>query len=95
MDGLKEISKKRGIPMFIQGTRGAFITRFIDLGKEVAYSVRDLAAVDMQKERRWAELMAEEGVILMFGGRFYISSAHTEADVHRTLECADRVIGKL
>jgi len=95
MDGLKEISKKRGIPMFIQGTRGAFITRFIDLGKEVAYTVRDFAAVDTQKERRWAELMAEEGVILMFGGRFYISSAHTEADVHRTFECADRVMGKL
>jgi glutamate-1-semialdehyde 2,1-aminomutase len=95
MDGLREISKKRGIPMFIQGTRGAFITRFIDLDNEVAYSVRDFAAVDTQKERRWAELMAEEGIILMFGGRFYISSAHTETDVQRTLECADRVMGKL
>jgi len=94
-DGLKEISKRRGIPLFIQGARGVFITRFIDLGKEVAYSVRDFVGVNMQKERRWAELMADEGVILMFGGRFYISSAHSEADVHRTLECADRVMGRL
>jgi glutamate-1-semialdehyde 2,1-aminomutase len=95
MEGLKEISKKRGIPMFLQGTRGAFITRFMDFDKAVAYSVRDFAVVDMQKERRWAELLAEEGVILMFGGRFYISSAHTESDVQRTLECADRAMGKL
>jgi len=51
--------------------------------------------VDTQKERRWAELMAEEGVILMFVGRFYISSAHNEADVDRTLECADRVMRRL
>ncbi len=95
MDGLKEISKRRGIPMFIQGTRGVFITRFIDIGKEVAYSIRDFEGVDTQKERRWAELMAEEGVILMFVGRFYISSAHNEADVDRTLECADRVMRRL
>lgn len=81
--------------MFMQGTRGVFITRFVDIGKDVAYSVRDFAGVDMQKERRWAELMAEEGVILMFGGRFYISSAHSEADVDRTLECADRVMRRL
>ncbi|MFC1915984.1 aspartate aminotransferase family protein, partial [Chloroflexota bacterium] len=94
-DGLKEIGQRRGIPMFIQGTRGVFITRFIDIGKEVAYTVRDFEGVNMQKERRWAELMAEQGVILMFGGRFYISSAHSNADVDRTLECADRVMRKL
>jgi glutamate-1-semialdehyde 2,1-aminomutase len=95
MDGLREISQRRGIPMFLQGTRGVFITRFVDMGKDVAYSVRDFAGVDMQKERRWAERMAEEGVILMFGGRFYISLAHSEADVDRTLECADRVMRRL
>jgi len=81
--------------MFLQGTRGVFVTRFVDMGKEVAYSVRDFAGVDMQKERRLAELMAEEGIILMFGGRFYISSAHTKADVARALECADRVMARL
>jgi len=95
VDGLKEISQRRGIPFFIQGTRGVFLTRFIDIGQEVAYSGKDFAGVDMKKERRWAELMAEEGILLMFGGRFYISSAHTEADVARTLECADRVMSKL
>ncbi len=95
MDGLKEIGKRHGIPLFIQGTRGVFITRFIDIGKEVVYDIRDFALVDMQKERRWAELMAQEGVILMFGGRFYISSAHTGADVSRTLECADSAMSRL
>jgi glutamate-1-semialdehyde 2,1-aminomutase len=95
MDGLKEISRRRGIPLFMQGPRGAFITRFMDIGQEVAYSVRDFAAADMAKERRWAEMMAEEGIILMFGGRFYFSSAHSEADVDRTLECADGVMGRL
>ena len=95
MEGLKEISRRLGIPLFLQGARGVFITRFVDIGREVAYSVRDFAGVDVPKERRWAELMAEEGVILMFGGRFYISSAHTESDVDRTLACAERVMRQL
>lgn len=94
-DGLKEISQRLGIPMFIQGTRGVFITRFMETDREVAYTVTDFAGVDTQKERRWAELMAEEGIILMFGGRFYISSAHTGADVDRTLDGAERVMRKL
>ena len=81
--------------MFIQGTRGVFITRFMETEREVAYTVTDFAGVDTQKERRWAELMAEEGIILMFGGRFYISSAHTGADVDRTLAGAERVMRKL
>ena len=92
-DGLKEISRRLGIPLFIQGTRGVFITRFMETDREVAYTVTDFAGVDTQKERRWAELMAEEGIILMFGGRFYISSAHTGAD--RTLEGAEQVMRKL
>ena len=94
MDGLREMSRRKGIPLFLQGTRGVFITRFMDR-KGAAYTVRDFAAVDAQKERRWAEMMAEEGIILMFGGRFYISSAHTDADIDRALECAERVMGRL
>ena len=94
-DGLKEISRRLGIPLFIQGTRGVFITRFMETDSEVAYSVTDFAGVDAPKERRWAELMAEEGILLMFGGRFYISSAHTGADVDRTLAGAERVMRKL
>ncbi len=94
-DGLREISRRLGIPLFIQGTRGVFITRFMETDKEAAYTVRDFAGVDMQKERRWAELMAEEGILLMFGGRFYISPAHTPEDVARTLEAAERVMRRL
>lgn len=94
-DGLREISRRLGIPLFIQGTRGVFITRFMETDKEVAYTVRDFAGVDMGKERRWAELMAEEGILLMFGGRFYISPAHTPEDVSRTLEAAERVMRRL
>ena len=78
----------------MQGARGILITRFMQSDKVVAYSVRDFAGVDAQKERRWAEMMAEQGILLMFGGRCYFSLAHTEADVDRTLDSADCVLGR-
>lgn len=93
MDGLKEISKRRGIPMLIQGPRGVFFFQFID--REVAYSVRELRGADVEKQNKFRTLLAEEGVLIMWGGRWYVSSGLTMADVDRALECVDRVMGML
>ena len=93
MDGLREISKRRGIPMLIQGPRGVFCCHFID--KEIAYSVRDLKEADLEKQNRFRVLLDEEGVLVMWGGRWYVSAGLTEEDVGRALECADRALGRL
>jgi len=91
--GLKEISRRRGIPTLLQGPRGMFLFQFID--KEVAYSVRDLREADVEKQNRFRTFLAEEGILMMWGGRWYVSACHTEADVDKALECADRVMGRL
>lgn len=93
MDGLKELSKRRGIPMLIQGPRGVFFFQFID--REVAYSVRELRGADVEKQNKFRTLLAEEGVLIMWGGRWYVSSGLTMADVDRALECTDRVMSRL
>jgi glutamate-1-semialdehyde 2,1-aminomutase len=93
MNGLKEISKRRGIPTLIQGPRGVFFYQFID--REIAYSVRDLRGADIEKQNKFRTLLAEEGVLIMWGGRWYVSSGLTRADVDKTLECVDRVMGRL
>jgi glutamate-1-semialdehyde 2,1-aminomutase len=93
MDGMRKISLSRGIPMLIQGCRGAFYTCFVD--KEIAYVEEDVADVDREKSIKFWENMAQEGILFLFGGRWYISAGVTDADVDRTLECADRVLGKL
>ncbi len=95
MDGFREISQRRGIPMFIQGTRGAFNTRLVKLDKEVAYTPRDFAEADITKEQKWFELLAEEGVLIMYVGRWYLCSTLTQADIDRTLECAERALNQL
>jgi len=91
--GLKDISKRHGIPTLLQGPRGAFLFEFID--KEVAYSVRDLKEVDVAKQRKFRTLMLEEGILFFMRGRWYVSGGITEADVDKTLECSDRAMSKL
>ena len=93
MSGLKEISQKQGIPTLIQGPRGVFFYQFIN--KEIAYSVRDLKEADVERQNRFRTFLEEEGVLIMWGGRWYISGALADVDVDKALECADRAMRKL
>lgn len=93
MEGLREISKKHGIPTLVQGPRGVFYFQFID--KDVAYSVRDLKKADVAKQNRFRTLMAEEGVFIMWGGRWYVCGAHTEDDVAAALDAADEAMKRI
>ena len=92
-DGLREISGRRGLPLLIQGPRGVFFTLFVE--KKVAYSVRDLGGVDWEKQDRFYNILVEEGVLLMFGGRWYLSGGLTDADIDKALECTDRAMARL
>ena len=93
MDGLREAGKRHGIPVLVQGTTGAFNLYFTDL--EVAWSVRDVGQSDMVKLDEWREMLAEEGLLLMRGGRWYLCVALGDADVDRALELADHVMARL
>ena len=89
----KEIGKKHGIPMLIQGPRGVFVCEFID--KEVAYSSRDFKGADVKNRMKFTSLMFDEGFFIAPRGRWYVCGAITEADVDKTLEYASRVMSKL
>ena len=91
--GLKDIGKKHGLPILLQRPRGAFLYEFLD--KEVAYGIRDLKDVDPTKQIKFRTLMLEEGILFFKRARWYVSGAITDADVDKTLDCADRAIGKL
>ncbi len=93
MSGLKEICRRLEIPALIQGPRGVFFFQFID--RDIAYSVRDLKDADVAKQNRFRMMLAEEGVLIMWGGRWYVSSALTEEDIDRTLERVERVLRRL
>lgn len=93
MNGLKEISEKKGIPTMVQGPRGVFLCGFID--REIAYSVRDLKGADVEKQNKFRTLLAEEGVLIMWGGRWYVSGGLTPDDVDKVLDRVDHVMSRL
>jgi glutamate-1-semialdehyde 2,1-aminomutase len=93
MSGLKEIAKRMGIPVLIQGPRGVFFFQFID--REIAYSVRDLKDGDVAKQNRFRMMLAAEGILIMWGGRWYVSSGLTEEDINVTLGKVERVLKRL
>ena len=93
MSGLREIAERYSTPMLLQGPRGVFFYQFID--KEVAYNVRDWADADHEKQEQFRQLLFDDGILILFRGRWYLSGGHTAEDVDKTLEVADRAMRKL
>ncbi len=93
-NGLKDLAKKHSLPVLIQGPRGAFNMYFIDGDK--AYTSAEIAERGGNENIEvWRNLLADEGVLLMRGARWYMCTAITEDDITHTLECADRAMAKL
>lgn len=92
--GIREIGEKKGISIHCQGTTGAFVA-LPGVECDIAYTDEDVAALDVEMLfNMWAKLQ-EEGVIIRIGGTFYLTSAHTDADVDFTLAAFSRCMDKL
>jgi glutamate-1-semialdehyde 2,1-aminomutase len=90
-DGLREITLRHGFPALIQGPRGALFHHFMD--GEVVYSAEKLhMGADNESYTKFLSRIIDEGVLVLMGGRWYISAALTEEDVDETLNRADRAM---
>jgi len=93
MGELAVLLRQHGVPCLLQGPRGIFSLRIIDL--EVAHSPNDLAAEDLGLSARLTVLLQEEGVLMAGGARFNLCSALTEADIDDTLLRFERALTRL
>jgi glutamate-1-semialdehyde 2,1-aminomutase len=57
-----------------------------------ARNYRDTLAADTARYGDFAIGMLDEGILLLHDGRWYISTAHTDADIDFTLSAAARVL---
>jgi glutamate-1-semialdehyde 2,1-aminomutase len=79
-----------GVPALVQGLGSVFWTFLTDrpgIGDYRAFHAHDGA-----RNARLAELLADEGVLVMESGRWYVSTAHTSADLDQTLEALERAL---
>ena len=58
-------------------------------------SWQDLLAADKDLGLRWAIELIKRGILINPNEKFYISLAHTDADVDRTLEGAEAAFAEL
>jgi glutamate-1-semialdehyde 2,1-aminomutase len=93
-DGLQDLARKYGLPLLIQGTTGGFFTMF-GVEKDVVYVDEDLSTLDVWMLFDFVKKMQNEGVVMLQGGRWYMTVVHTDRDIDQTLEAADRVMATL
>jgi glutamate-1-semialdehyde 2,1-aminomutase len=89
MRGIQELARGAGIPLLVNGVGGAFHLTFT--GREKMSDYRDTQDSDLQARDHFLEAMLKAGIYLLPDGRWYVSGAHTKADVDATLEAVREV----
>lgn len=93
MDGLVDISNKYGIPLTLTEANGVFSTIFgVPGGRRRLYVNEDLEGFDKNICNMFQRHMQENGIFLMFGGRWYVNAQHTMEDAEKTLIAADKAM---
>ena len=84
MEGIRAIAARRGLPVLVQGVPTAFHVSFTELPAIRDY--RDfVTGCDRERYSHFSVAMLRQGVRLIERGIWYISAAHTEDHVQRTL----------
>jgi glutamate-1-semialdehyde 2,1-aminomutase len=90
---IKAIGVRHGFAVQTPGEDAVFGVRFT--ARENLRTWEDLLTADTRLGLRWAVALIKRGILVNPNEKFYISLAHTEADVDRTLEAVDGAFGEL
>jgi glutamate-1-semialdehyde 2,1-aminomutase len=91
--GMVEAGQRHGFPVQAPGEDAVWGIRFTD--REPLRSWLDLTTHDKDLGWRWAIELMKRGLLVNPNEKFYISIAHTDADVDRTLEIVDEAFAAL
>ncbi len=94
MEGLRDLGRRHQLPLHVQGLPCAFHVSFTDHTPIRDY--RDYALhCDKERYSVFTEAMLARGVRLIGRGIWYVSAAHTDEHVQRTLEAVDQVLAEI
>jgi glutamate-1-semialdehyde 2,1-aminomutase len=86
MEGLREAAAAAGRPFLVQGLGTVFNTAFTDQPRVSNY--RQYLRADRALQQRFVERLLERGVYITARGTWFLSAAHTQADIEATIEIA-------
>jgi glutamate-1-semialdehyde 2,1-aminomutase len=90
MQSIRDCAEASGLALHIQGLPMAFHASFAAPGQGPVTRYRDLARSDPVRYARLADALIAQRVWVARRGIWYVSAAHTEADVAETLDRAER-----
>jgi glutamate-1-semialdehyde 2,1-aminomutase len=93
MDKLREAAREANQPLLVQGLGPMFHTGFTSL--PAVHDYRDTLSYDKAKLAQFAGGLHERGLRVIGRGLWYISAAHTEADIDRAAATAKEVLKSL
>ncbi len=86
-DGLRSLADEHDLNLNVQGVPMAFHVSF---GRGPVDSYAGLQSLDLARYAEFSRVLVEHGVWVTGRGIWYVSAAHTHADVDETLERVDR-----
>jgi glutamate-1-semialdehyde 2,1-aminomutase len=93
MAGLREVGRELGVDLLVQGPGPMFHVGFTKLS--AVHDLRDCRSFDRARSSRFIAGMHERGIRLIGRGLWYISNAHTDADIDRAIATAREVLRDL
>ena len=93
MQGIKDAAAQAGHQLLVQGPGPMFNIAFTDLEKVNDH--RDTLTADKAKLGKFIAAMHNEGIRIIGRGLWYISAAHTEADIDLAIEKATVVLKEM
>ncbi len=93
MEGLRDAARRAGQAMLVQGFGPAFHTGFTPL--ESVNDFRDTLSYDKAKYQKFMAGMHDRGIRLIGRGIWYLSAAHTSADVQQAIDTAYDILKTL
>lgn len=88
-DGLAAMLRRQDHSLHVAGEGPVFHLSFTERQPR---NYRDLLTSDRQKYSNFALALLDEGVLILPDGRWYLSAAHTDEDIERTLEAVERTL---
>jgi glutamate-1-semialdehyde 2,1-aminomutase len=86
MDGLRAVAAETDMPLRVQGFGCAFNTTFG--GPPSVDDYRSYQTSDLGRQRAFLRALQDHGVRVTSRGTWFLSTAHTDADIAQTLEAA-------
>ncbi|MCY3780259.1 MAG: aspartate aminotransferase family protein [Chloroflexi bacterium] len=89
MQGLRDLATESGLSILVQGFGPVFHLAFTQRSAVADY--RDSLEIDGVRNSEFVGAMLDRGIRLLSRGLWYLSAAHTEADIQLTLETVENI----